>query len=216
MSNPDVLGSEELLYAASLQAADSDKFKVYQSYARRFPEDHRGFNNMGVIYVQMGKINEAQGEFEKASKVAPSKTAIQNNLGVIAAMKGDKMNAAKFFAAAGSGSEVTYNKANLDIANGNYASAVSGFGETCSFNAALAKVLNGNASGANQTLDCSIDKDSAEGFYLRAVIAARSGDAKAIATNLTKAIAAKSEMKSKAKSDMEFEKYAAELSGILN
>jgi tetratricopeptide (TPR) repeat protein len=216
LTSPDMLGNEELLYAASLQSADSDKFKVYEAYARRFPEDHRGFNNMGVMYVKMGKINEAQAEFEKASKVAANKPAVQNNLGVIAAMKGDKMNAAKFFAAAGSGSEVSYNKANLDVANGKYASAVSGFGETCSFNAALAKVLNGNASGANQTLDCSADKDSAEGYYLRAVIAARSGDAKAIATNLTKAISAKPEMKSKAKSDLEFAKFATELSGILN
>jgi tetratricopeptide (TPR) repeat protein len=216
LSSPDQLGNEELLYSASLVTSDDDKFKVYESYARRFPEDHRGFNNMGAMYLKMGKMNEAQAEFEKASKISANKPAVQNNLGVVSAMKGDKANASKFFEAAGTGSETTYNKANLDIANGKYASAVSAYGETCSFNAALAKVLNGNASGATQTLDCSSDKDSAEGFYLRAVIGARSGDAKAIATNLTKAISMKPELKNKAKNDMEFAKFATELSSILN
>lgn len=216
LSTPDSLGNEELLYAASLVESNEDKMKVYASYSRLFPEDYRGFNNVGVMYVKMGKFNEAQAEFEKASKVGASKSSVQNNLGVVAAMKGDKTAAANFFSAAGSSPEVSYNKANLDVAKGSYASAVSNYGSSCTFNAALAKVLAGNLSGATQTLDCSSDKDSAEGFYLRAIIAARSNDAAGVASNLGKAIAGKSELKEKAKNDMEFAKFATELSGILN
>lgn len=216
IASPDSLGMEELLYASSLVSSDDDKMKVYQAYARRFPEDFRGFNNIGVMYVKQGKVNEAQNEFEKASKVAGNNTLVQNNLGVVAALKGDRKAAAQYFAAAGSVAEVAHNKGNLAVSSGKYADAVSSFGSECSYNAALAKLLAGNASGATQTLDCSSDKDSADAMYLRAVIAARSNNKEGVVSNLTKAIAAKAELKAKAKNDMEFAKFAAELSGVLN
>jgi hypothetical protein len=131
-------------------------------------------------------------------------------------MKGDRKAAAQFFAAAGTTAEASHNKGNLAVAGGKYADATSNYGSECSFNAALAKLLAGNASGATQTLDCSDDKDSAEGFYLRAVIAARSNNKDGVVSNLTKAISAKSILKDRAKNDMEFAKYAAELAGVLN
>jgi tetratricopeptide (TPR) repeat protein len=216
LSTPDSLGMEELMYAASLQASNDDKFKVYQSFARRFPEDFRGFNNMGYIYFLQGKYGEAQSEFEKASKVASNNAMVQNNLGAMAAIRGDKKAAAGYFSAAGNAAEVNYNKGNLAVANGKYSDAVSNFGSTCSFNAALAKLLAGNASGATQTLDCTENRENAEVYYLRAVIAARSGNKDAIATNLAKAIAADGKLKNRAKTDKEFSKYAAELSSVLN
>ncbi len=77
-------------------------------------------------------------------------------------------------------------------------------------------MLSGNTAGATQTLDCSDDKDSAEGFYLRAVIAARSSNKEGVVGNLTKAISSKPELKNKAKLDMEFEKFSADLAGVLN
>ncbi|MEX1188560.1 MAG: hypothetical protein WED33_04830 [Bacteroidia bacterium] len=206
LSAPDTLGNEELLYASTLVSSDDDKMKIYASYARLFPEDYRGFNNMGAMYLKMGKLNEAQAEFEKASRIGNNVPSVQNNLGAAAAIRGDKMSAQKFFDTAGSSKEVVYNKANLDVANGKYASAVSNYGDACTFNAALAKVLNGNASGAIQTLDCGNDKDTAEGFYLRAIIAARAGDQAAVTANIGKALAMKPELKNKAMNDMEFSK----------
>lgn len=206
LSAPDSLGNEELLYASTLVTTDADKMKIYQSYARLFPEDYRGFNNTGAIYVKMGKLNEAQSEFEKAGKIGNNVASVQNNLGVAAAMRGDKIAAAKFFDAAGSSAEVSYNKGNLDVANGKYGNAVSNYGSVCSFNAALAKVLNGNPSGAIQTLDCSETKDSAESFYLKAIIAARGGDQAGVSANLAKAVSMKPELKEKAMKDLEFAK----------
>jgi hypothetical protein len=76
--------------------------------------------------------------------------------------------------------------------------------------------LAGNNSGATQTLDCSTDKESAAGHYLRAVIAARSGNKDGVLSNLGKAIAADAKLKAKAKTDKEFKKFSADLSGILN
>lgn len=216
ISSPDSLGMEELMYGAGLQSSMDDKFKVYQFFARRFPEDFRGFNNMGTIYFMQGKITEAKAEFEKANRVAAKNNMIQNNLGAVSAVTGDRKAAAGFFSAAGNNKETVYNQANLAVANGKYSEAVSSYGNACTFNAALAKLLAGNNSGATQTLDCSSDKETAAGHYLRAVIAARSGNKDGVVSNLGKAIAADAKLKAKAKSDKEFKKFSADLSGILN
>lgn len=216
LSAPDSLGMEELFYSASLQNSQGDKFKIFDAFARRYPEDFRGFNNMGVIYFEQGKYNEAQAEFEKASRIAAKESMIQNNLGAVAAVRGDRKAASSFFGAAGNSKEVSYNQGNLAVAAGKYAAATSTYGEVCSFNAALAKLLSGNTSGALQTLDCSNDKETADGYYLKAIIAARGGNKNAIPENLSKAIAKDSKLKEKARNDKEFLKYTAELGTIMN
>jgi tetratricopeptide (TPR) repeat protein len=216
ISSPDSLGMEELFYAATLQANTNDKFKVFESFARRYPEDFRGFNNMGAIYFEQGKFAEAQAEFEKAGRIAAKESMIQNNLGAVAAVRGDRKAASGFFTNAGGSKEVTYNQANLSVAAGKYAAANTSYGDVCTYNAALAKLLAGNVSGALQTLDCSADKESAEGFYLKAIIAARSGNTGGITENLSKAISIDAKLKERAKNDKEFLKNAANLGSILN
>ncbi len=215
-SAPDSLGYEELMYAAGLTTELNQKMAIYNAFARRFPEDYRGFNNMGYIYVLQGKVNEAQAEFEKANRISANNPVIQNNLGAVAAMKGDKKGAATLFNNAGAAPEVSYNKGNLAVANGKYSEASAAYGSTCSFNAALAKLLAGNPSGANQTLDCSTEKETAAASYLKAVIAARNSDKEGVVSNLTKAISADKKWKEKAKTDLEFRKFTTELGSILN
>ena len=214
ISSPDSLGMEELFYGASLQSGTNDKFKVFEAFARRYPEDFRGFNNMGALYFEQGKYNEAQAEFEKASRIASKESMIQNNMGAVAAVRGDRKSAESFFSAAGASSQVSYNMANLAVSSGKYAAATASYGESCTFNAALAKLLSGNSAGAMQTIDCSGDKESASGFYLKAIISARSGNKAAMSENLSKAIAKDAKLKEKAKNDKEFLKYAADLSVI--
>ena len=215
-TSSDSLGYEELMYASSLTTDVNQKMAIYNAFARRFPEDYRGFNNMGYIYMQQGKVNEAQAEFEKANRISANNPVIQNNLGAVAAIKGDKKGAATLFGNAGSATEVTYNKANLAIANGKYSEASAAYGSTCSFNAALAKLLSGNPSGANQTLDCSTEKETGAAYYLKAVISARNSDKDGVIANLTKAISTDKKWKERAKTDLEFRKFATELGAILN
>lgn len=210
ITSPDSLGMEELFYAASLFANQDDKLRIYQAFSRLFPEDYRGFNNVGCIYISQGKINEAKDEFEKANRIAAGNSVIQNNLGVAAAIKGDKKAAAAYFGAAGASKEASYNMANLAVANGKYAEAVNGYGDANTFNAALAKLLSGNTSGAAQTLDNSQDKESATGYYLKAIIAARSADKEATISALKNAIAKDASLKSKALKDLEFIKFRKE------
>lgn len=206
VNKSDELGLEELLYGASLQDNDDNKLKVYQNFTRRFPEDYRGFSNAGVILLNQGNLAEAESQLDKAKRVSNNAT-VNNNLGVLNIVKGDKVAAAEFLNAAGNIPEAQANKGVLAIKKGKYADAVSNFGSDCSYNAALAKLLAGNTSGALQTIDCSDEKETADGFYLKAVIAARSSNKEGVANNLSQAFAKNPSLKAKAATDLEFAKY---------
>jgi hypothetical protein len=112
-----------------------------------------------------------------------------------------------YAAAAGSCPELNENMGILNIRDGNYSAAVNNYGSAQSFNAALAKLLNGDKDGAMTTLEASPDKDSADGLYLKAVIAARKGDANGGIANLRAAGAKDAKVKAMAKEDREFIKW---------
>lgn len=206
INKSDELGLEELFYGASLQDNDDNKLKVYQNFTRRFPEDYRGFNNAGVILLKQGKIAEAESQLDKAKRVS-NNAKVNNNLGVLNIVKGDRQASEEFLAAAGNIPEAQANKGVLAIKRGKYADAVSNFGSDCSYNAALAKLLAGNTSGALQTIDCSDDKETADGFYLKAIIAARSSNKEGVANNLNQAFTKNPSLKAKAATDLEFAKF---------
>ena len=57
------------------------------------------------------------------------------------------------------------------------------------------------------TVDASPDKDTALGYYLKAIISARKGDASGLVSNLKSSIAKDGTMKAFAKDDREFIKW---------
>ena len=169
------------------------------------PNDWRCANNVGYVEMMQNKLADASTEFQKADKLAPNNAAVQNNLGVVARWKGDRAGAAAYFKKAGS-PEAMYNTGLVCIQTGDYTGAVSGMGSNNTFNAALAKLLNGDANGAKSTLDAAND-NTAWGFYLRAVISARTGDKNGMVSNLKTAINKDASLKTSAQSDCEFVKF---------
>jgi tetratricopeptide (TPR) repeat protein len=152
-------------------------------------------------------------QFNKADQLSANNPVVKNNLGACYSAKGDRKKAAEMYAAAaGAGAEVSENQGILDIQNGNYTAAVSHFGSTNSFNAALAKLLAGDKDGAMSTLEASPDKETASGYYLKAVISARKGDVAGVTSNLSKSISKDSNMKKMAATDREFIKWYNESS----
>lgn len=217
-TNADSLSVEELLYAATLTEDLDAKLKAYKEAERLYPNDWRGINNAGYIYVMQNKISDAQAQFEKAAKIESGNVAVKNNLGLIAHIKGDRTKAASLFNDASTDKNAQYNLGIINIQNGDYVTAVNNMSGFNTFNAALAKVLAGNNEGASTTLDASPDKDSAMGNYLRAVIAARKGDQNALTESLKAAFAKDASLKDKASKDLEFQKYKADanFNGIFN
>ncbi|MDG1262831.1 MAG: hypothetical protein P8O05_13795 [Flavobacteriales bacterium] len=209
-SNPDILTVEELLFAATLFDGLNDKLEIYQNAERVHPGDYRGANNVGYCLMMQNKMADAKAKFQKALDTESNPVSM-NNLGAIARLEGDRSAAMEMFnGAAAAGNEVKYNKGIIQIQNGDYASAINNMGSYNTMNLALAKALNGDASGAKTVMDNSGD-ESAEAYYLRAVIAARMNVGADVVSNMTKAIEKDGSLKNKAMKDLEFRNYKAQL-----
>lgn len=216
-STPDSLNLEELLFTATLIDDLNEKLRIYQVAAKNFPEDHRTHNNVGAVLYQQNKMNEAKAAFEKSNSVKDNAIA-KNNLAAIAGASGDRAKAKQLLGQAkGAGSEVSYNWGILNIQDGKYADAVGNFGSEASFNKALAQLLNGSAGDAIKTVDASKDKESAQGYYLKAVASARENKVDAVVSNLKNSFGKDGAWKAKAAKDREFLKFAenAAFSGIV-
>ena len=209
VSRPDTLTIEELLFTATLTNDLNEKLRIYKVAATNFPSDYRGANNVGAIYYMQNKLDEAKVEFEKANATKANPIS-KNNLGAIAGVMNDRTGAKKLLAEAkGAGTEVNYNLGILNIQDGLYNEAVANFGADNTFNKALAQLLSATAAGADiKTLDGSVDKESAQGFYLKAIISARQDNVDATISNLKSSFAKDASFKTKALKDREFLKYA--------
>ncbi|GAB4374463.1 MAG: tetratricopeptide repeat protein [Salibacteraceae bacterium] len=206
--NPAELTIEEILYTATLYNDLNDKLEVYKAAAKVHPGDWRGPNNIGWVYVQQNKISEAKAEFEKAVKLAPSEKVVLNNLGVVSRLMGDTKTAMSYYTQAkGAGKEVNYNIGIVQIMKGNYEDAVSNMSGFNTFNAALANVLNGNNEAALNIIEASDAKATALGYYLKAIIGARTNNQEMVVNNLKAAFEKDSSLKKKAANDAEFLDY---------
>jgi hypothetical protein len=211
LSNPDSLNVEEILYAGGMQKDMDKKLTIYKSAERIYPQDWRAANNAGMVMFMQGNADGAMTEFQKADQLKAGNPIVQNNLGACYSHKNDRKKAAEMYAAAsGAGNEVMENMAILDIKNGNYSAAVSHEGDAKTFNAALAKLLAGDKDGAKSTIESSPDNTTASGYYLKAVISARKGDASGVISNLKNSIEKDASMKAFARDDREFIKWFAD------
>lgn len=206
-SNPSELDVKELLYAATLTEDHQTKLTIYQAAQQLFPQDYRGFNNAAYVHLKMGDVDAAAADLEKANQLAPNNGQVLNNLGAVAAYKGDKENAQSYFEAAqGQGVRVNYNVGTLMILEGDYQAALSSFaGRTCTHNVALAHLMAGNEAAAMTNLECA--PESAHVAYLKAVIGARRQNNAMVFENLTTAVRLNPELKEEAQMDREFIRY---------
>ena len=216
-SNIEALELEEILYAATLTDNNSEKLRIYQAAATKFPNCVRAKNNVGYILMEMGKLDEAKAAFMAAQEIKDN-DVVKNNLGAVALAEGDLMTAEKLFTSAmGAGDVVNYNLGIIKIKQGDYTAAVNYFGNKPSFNAALAQLLNGDVDKCLSTLGALGDVDDAMVYYLKAVAGARGGKEEVLINNLRKAIEKDPALKAYAKKDAEFLKFAANeaFAGIL-
>ena len=194
---------EELLYGATLMEGAEARLAVYQVGASVHAGDWRAANNAGVCLMELGRMNQAAEQFE-AARSLKADAAVMNNLGAIARMRGDLDGAQSLLSAAtAAGSDVQYNKALVQVQQGNYSGAVSNMSGANTANAALAKLLNGDANGAKATMD-NCDDASAVATYIRAIIAAHLGQDAEADSLRDAAVEKDASLAAKAKADLEF------------
>ena len=193
--NIDVLDETALLRAATLVKENDQKVDIYKKAVEKF-ESAAAQYNLAVTYVKMDKLSMAEDALEGLAQDADW----NNVMGVIALRKGNLDAAAKYFAASGNETSKE-NAAVLDILNGDYTAAAAKLADAKGFNAALAQLLVGNNAPA-AALECKCPQAA----YLRAVAAARQGDAEAVKTNL-EAASECDKLAARAAKDVEFAQY---------
>lgn len=196
---------EELLYAATLTKDAAKKEAIYTKATQIYPNDFRGYNNLGLLAYQAGNLDKAEGYFKKAASINNA-AEVNNNLGLIAIAKGDKAAAESYLAKASGSKELNEALGNLYVAQGQYDRAVAAFGDTKTNSAALAQIMAKDYNKANATL-AAVENPDAYTDYLNAVLAARTNNSDKVISNLSKAVAKNSTLAKKAASDLEFAKY---------
>lgn len=167
-NNLEELDEEALLYTATLVKSDSQKEMLYKKAADKYNSD-RAYNNLAALYLQQGKTADAKSALNKMSDKDAS---YYNNMGVVKMQEKNYSAAAQDFAKSNL-PQAKQNLGALAILNGDYQQAVKDLSGSNSFNEALAYVLTNNLSNASAALKCRCPRSS----YLRAVIAARQGNA---------------------------------------
>ena len=194
-SNIDVLDEEALLRAATLVKENEDKLAVYQKAIEKY-SSARAQYNLGVTYINMNKLAEAKAALEAVKKDADW----YNAMGVIALRENNLDAAAEYFATS-SNQTAKENSAVIDILDGDYKAAAQKLAGVEGYNAALAQLLVGNNAPA-AALKCECPNVA----YLRAVAAARMGNAAAVKSNLDAASKC-DKLAARAAKDVEFAQY---------
>ena len=162
----------------------------------------RALNNLAAAYLTAGQTDKAA---EALSKIKEESAGYYNNLGVVQMQKGEYDKAAEYFyMAKGENDElIEQAKENIGallIMDGDYKGALEALNESKGFNHALVLVLTGNLDKAKSLLTNEEDPDQS---YLRAIIAARKGEAGNCERELAKAYV-NSKYEARADNDIEF------------
>ena len=193
--NIDVLDETALLRAATLVKENDQKIEIYKKAAEKYDSAVAKYN-MGVVYVHMNEVDKAAAILKGLEMDADW----NNVMGVIALRKGQLEAANNYFVKAGT-QTAKENLAVLDILNGEYEAAAAKLAGVEGYNAALAQLLVGNNAPA-AALEC----ECPQAAYLRAVAAARQGNAEAVKTNL-EAAGKCEKLAERAAKDVEFAQY---------
>jgi len=211
-SDASVLQQKELFYAGTYAKTTEERGTLLKTYTEKYPNDWKGFNDLGIEYLTQGKQDEAKAAFEKADELNQGNGSILNNLGVLSMAQANEAEAYEYFNKAKDAGEnsaaLNYNLGYLNIKRAEYQKAVNNFGATYTFNGALAQLLNKDNDGAMNTIN-EVEKEHKDAvvYYLKAVIAARQGELETVISSLTTAINKDASWKAYALKDMEFYKY---------
>ena len=198
-ANSDVLDEEAILRAATLVKDKAQKEALYEKAVAKFGSARAQYN-LGALYLSEDKVDKAAAALAKVDANDPE---VENALGVVALRKGDYATAARYFKAART-PEAKSNLGVVDILTGDYDKAAQDLAEAkgCCHNTALAYILTDQLDKADKAIHCA----SPGCAYLKAIIAARRGDAAGVKSNLEKAFKDKA-LKARAQNDIEFAGY---------
>ncbi len=197
--NEDILDEEALLRAATVAKETSQKEHIWKKAVSKF-DSERAHYNLAAMYAAQGKDKNAEEELAKY-KVPDSDYL--NIKGLIAMHKEDYKNAEELFRRSNTESS-KLNLGVLLIYTGQYDEAARLLANApgCPRNTVLAYILTDQLEKAAEKAKCKDPKV----WYLKAIIAARQGNADGVKSALEKAFA-DPDLKERAARDVEFAGY---------
>ena len=205
-TDPSTLTVDEILYAATLTDDLNRKKAIYTAATNLYPNDYRGFNNLGKVLYQQGDYDAAMASFKKAQRIAPNAPETQMNQGLVALVNDDFRAANQAFGKAGGVPELGSALGVYYLQQGDVNAAVKAFGNDKSNNAALAQILSKDYSKAKSTL-AAIQTPDATTYYLMAVLGARTNNDQMVTSNLRQAIKLDNKLAKQAANDLEFARF---------
>lgn len=184
-SDLESLSVEELLFAANLDGVSKEK--VYTFVTQKFPNDYRGWNNLGALYYANGETDKAVQAFNKAAQVSSKAPEANMNQALLSLAEGNVSKAEQLLGNASGASSLGETMGLLYLQKGDYNRAAQSFGDVKSNNAALAQILTKNYSKAGQIIDAIAKKDATT-YYLAAIVAARTNNTSGVVGNLKSAL----------------------------
>jgi len=197
---------EELLYAATLDNAPKEK--IYSYVTQSYPNDYRGWNNLGAYYFANNQADKAQSSFNKALQLSARAAEPNMNMALYSLAEGNTSKAQELLGNASGANTINEALGLLYLKNGEYSKAADAFGETKTNNAALAQILTKNYSKAQNTLN-SVNNKNAISYYLAAIVAARTNNLGGVVGNLKEATLKDPSLKSQILNNLEFAKFVS-------
>ena len=205
-SDPASLTVEELLYCGTLTDDNAKRIEIYTACTRQYPNDYRGYNNLGMCQFIAGDYSAAKGNFNKAANLAPDSKETTMNQALCDIIDGNYDSANQKLGNAGGVDGLNEALGVYYMERGDYNAAVNAFGDAKSNNAALAQILTKDYSKARNTL-AAIAQPDATTYYLMAVLGARTNNQQMVTSNMSQAISKDSSLRDKAANDLEFSKF---------
>ena len=205
-STPNSLSVDEILYAATLTPDNNQKMAAYKAATVAYPNDYRGWNDLGLTQYVAGDLAAAANSFNKAKSLAPNVAEIAMNLGLIDLANGNYSNAKNLFGTAAGAPGLGAALGTYYLKMGDNNAAAKAMADVKSNNAALAQILTSDYSKASSILN-SLTNPDAMTYYLKAIVGARTNNANMVTTNLAKAVQMDKTLAAKALNDLEFANF---------
>ena len=197
--NSDVLDEEALLRTASVVKDAAQKESIYKKAIEKYGSDRAQYN-LAALYLMQGKDAKAEAGL---AEVKSGDGDIVNAMGVLALHKEDLKTAEECFRKAGT-PEAKANLGVVLILTGEYEEAAKVLADKkgCCNNKVLAYILTDQLENAEKAVHCNDPRV----WYLKAIIAARQGDAEKVQKCLKNAFRDKT-YEERAARDIEFAGY---------
>lgn len=93
----EVVNQFNLALSLHKQKSFSEAIMAYQKVIEMDPNYFEAYNNLGLIYLEIGDLERSLKNYEKAIEINPKYDKSLNNIGIIYHLKGDDERAMEFF-----------------------------------------------------------------------------------------------------------------------